>query len=222
MPIIHEPDAAAHHKIDFYERLREALYALYDPVIIGASPLNGWLHLDRNSTPLALRQTLINAISALKPLESEPRNSKSWRIYNVLHQRFVGQWSQRKVALNLALSERQLKREEKSAIKALMVSLWTTYQVDQAWQTDSPPSVNNHNLDQQSHDLSDVEVQELKATASLVKTDIAILLDGVLATLKISPVRSESPSHGFVASGIPEVVTRLLRATARIWPARSV
>lgn len=54
----------------------------------------------------------MDAISALKPLENDPRNSKSWRIYNVLHQRFVGQWSQRKVALNLALSERQLQREE--------------------------------------------------------------------------------------------------------------
>lgn len=189
------------YKINFYKRLREALYALYDPLVIANSPLNEWLHLDRNTIPLALRQSLTDAINALKPLESDPRSSKSWRTYNVLHQRFVGQWSQRKVALNLALSERQLQREEKSAIKALMVSLWTTYQVDQAWQTDSPPSVNIHDLDQQSHDLSDVEAQELKATASLAKADIAIVLDGVLATLKPALERSRMRVENYIDVG---------------------
>jgi len=207
MSIIPEPDAASHRKIDFYERLREALYALYDPAVIGDSPLNEWLHLDRNSTPLALRQTLIDAISALKPLESDPRNSKSWRIYNVLHQRFVGQWSQRKVALNLALSERQLQREEKVAIKALMIHLWTTYRVDQAWQTDHSPSDDMQDLEQKSHDLSELEAQELRATASLVEVDIAVVLDGVLATLKPALERSQMQVENRISIGMVLMLT---------------
>ena len=86
----------------------DTLYALYDPIAIADSPLNAWLQLEQNTAPLALCQVLVDAIHALKPPESDPRNSKRWRIYSVLHQRFIGQWSQRKVALNLALSERQV------------------------------------------------------------------------------------------------------------------
>lgn len=207
MPTVHELDAAARRKIDFYERLREALYALYDPTVIANSPLNAWLQLDQNGAPLALRQALMEAISALKPLESEPRNSKIWRVYNVLHQRFVGQWSQRKVALNLALSERQLQREEKSAIKALMIHLWTTYRVDQTWQIDHSPSDDMQGLEQKSHDLSELEAQELRAVANLVETDIAVVLDGVLATLKPALERSRMQVENHLDIGIYLMLT---------------
>ncbi|MCK6580962.1 MAG: response regulator [Anaerolineae bacterium] len=208
MPINHELDAASHRKIDFFERLREALYALYDPVVIGDSPLNEWLRLDQNSAPLVLRQALLDAITALKPQDSDPRNSKSWRIYNVLHQRFVGQWSQRKVALNLALSERQLQREEKAAIKALMSYLWSTYHVDQAWQGDGSLSLDDaHALEQQPHDLSEAAAQELRLAASLVETDIAVVLDGVLATLKSALERSKVQVDNHIDAGAYRLLT---------------
>jgi CheY-like chemotaxis protein len=200
-------DSETLYKINFYERLREALYALYDPVIIGDSPLNEWLRLDQNSAPLGLRQALLDAIAALKPPESDPRSSKSWRIYNVLDQRFVGQWSQRKVALNLALSERQLQREEKAAIKALMLYLWTTYQVDQGWLRETASLDDLGDVEERSHHLSEAEAQDLRAAASLVETDIALLLDGVLATLKPALARSLIQVENQIDSGKYLVVT---------------
>ncbi len=194
-------------KINFYEQLRDALYALYDPIVITDSPLNAWLQLDQKNAPLALRQALVDAINALKPPESDPRNSKSWRIYSVLHQRFIGQWSQRKVALNLALSERQLQREEKSAIKALMIYLWTTYQVDQGWQTEAASLDDLGDVEERSQKLSEAEAQDLRATASLVETDIALLLDGVLATLKPALERSLMQVENHINSETYLVVT---------------
>ncbi|MBN8638211.1 MAG: response regulator [Anaerolineae bacterium] len=194
-------------RINFYERLRDALYALYDPIVITDSPLNAWLQLDQKNAPLGLRQALMDAISALKPPESDPRSSKSWRIYSVLQQRFIGQWSQRKVALNLALSERQLQREEKAAIKALMIYLWTTYRVDQGWQTETASLDDLGDVEERSHKLSEVEAQELRALASLVETDIAVVLDGVLATLKPALERSRIQVENHVDLGMYLVLT---------------
>lgn len=202
-------DSETLHKVNFYERLREALYALYDPVVISDSPLNRWLHLDLDRAPLGLRQTLIDAIVALKPTESDPRYSKSWRIYNVLHQRFVGQWSQRKVALNLALSERQLQREEKVAIKALMNMLWAAYHVDNPLQTvDTALSEDAAiDLEVQSLDLSEAEALALRSAASLVETDIAIILDGVLTTLKAALERSKVQVESYIDAGAYRMLT---------------
>lgn len=62
-------------------------------------------------------------------------------------------------------------------------------------------------LEQKSHDLSAVEAQELRAVANLVETDIAVVLDGVLATLKPALERSQMQVENHLDIGIYLMLT---------------
>jgi CheY-like chemotaxis protein len=105
--------------------LRRALYHLYNPLELRKSPLTALLAPDEQSQPaLALQQLLTRAIEALKPANVVPSHADAWRIYQILTYRFVEQLSQKEVAGDLALSVRQLRRQEERAIKALADVLW--------------------------------------------------------------------------------------------------
>lgn len=184
-------DIDSRNKIEFYEHLREALRSLYDPAVLGESPLIGWLHLEPTDAVLQLRQVLLSAIESFRPPETVSIDSKGWRIYHILHQRFIGQWSQRKVALNLALSERQLQREETSALKALMNYLVSTYTVDPSLQAQATSHDDSAKTDTQSVDLTEVDIHDQMSIAHLVETDIAVILDGALSTLQSAMERSQ-------------------------------
>ena len=109
----------------FKRCLHEALVDLYDPAVLNASPLIEWLGLEGEANkPLALRSALTQAIEALRPFDDNPKGAKSWRIYQILSLRYTGQWTQRRVADNIGLSERQLQREEKAAFEMLADWMW--------------------------------------------------------------------------------------------------
>ena len=98
--------------------LRAALRHLYDPQELRRSPLMRAFGLERQSSPSALRQLLIDAIEALKPAASASPQSDAWRIYRTLSHRYVEQFSQEEVAGTFGLSIRQLRRLERLALRA--------------------------------------------------------------------------------------------------------
>ncbi len=110
----------------FKRRLHEALVDLYDPTVLTASPLIEWMELEGEANKAqALRSALAEAIETLKPSDDNPKVAKSWRVYQILSLRFTGQWTQRRVADNIGLSERQLQRDEKEAFNMLANWLWS-------------------------------------------------------------------------------------------------
>lgn len=114
--------------VPFLRELRRALYHLYDPAALRGSPLVGLLGLEqRGDPPSVLRRTLLETIESLRPGPHVPPQSNAWRVYHLLSQRFAEQFTQREVATDLALSIRQLRRQEQLALRVLADYLWNRY-----------------------------------------------------------------------------------------------
>jgi len=114
--------------VSFLRELRRALYHLYDPAALRGSPLVGLLGLEqRGDPPSVLRRTLLETIESLRPGPHVPPQSNAWRVYHLLSQRFTEQSTQREVATDLALSIRQLRRQEQLALRVLADYLWNRY-----------------------------------------------------------------------------------------------
>jgi hypothetical protein len=107
-------------RVWFLQHLRSTLNGLYDPAVLGHSPLARLFRLDqRRDKIFALRDALTGAIEALHPTASEPAGSRFWRTYQVLRSRYIEQMPQIEVASDLSLSLRQLQREESAAREVL-------------------------------------------------------------------------------------------------------
>lgn len=115
----------------FVDYVRSALHYLYDPVHLRNSPLGQLLGLMQEfDRAAALQQRLSAAIRNLKPEAEEPPQSRAWRIYDTLHFLYIRQLERSAVALQLGISERQLRREQRVALEQLAQALWK--QMEQA------------------------------------------------------------------------------------------
>lgn len=105
-------------------QVRHALTHLYDPDALRNNPLIGMLDLTtRENAQAALRDTLIASIEQLRPAASVPAGSRSWRIYRLLHCRYVQQMSQEQTADQIGLSVRHVRREQRVAVQTLAEAL---------------------------------------------------------------------------------------------------
>ena len=96
---------------EFLEQLHNALNYLYNADQLRRSQLAKLFGVaDRFDTSSALRKILVDAIDGLKPLSSEPDQSKAWRTYDSLYCCFIQQLNQQVVADQLCISPRQLRR----------------------------------------------------------------------------------------------------------------
>lgn len=120
----------------FHQRLRTALGSLYDPSVLGSSPLLVLLGADQYADEAAaLRFILLDAIESLRPSHNIPKSSRPSRVYEILRHRFTEQQTQSMVADIISLSIRQLQREEKSAVIILADYLWRVYHLEDETQT---------------------------------------------------------------------------------------
>jgi hypothetical protein len=109
----------------FVSFLRSALHYLFDPVHLRRSPLIRLFGLDDQfDQAAALQQLLTTSIRDLKPNDDEPPQSRAWRIYDTLNLQYVRQLERDAVATQLGISERQMRREQRTAIEALAQLLW--------------------------------------------------------------------------------------------------
>lgn len=114
---------------EFVGYLRDALNHMHDPAHLRRSPLAALFGVaNRPDGPSVLRQRLIQAICALQPDAGVPSQAHTWRQYESLYYRYVQQFSQKEVADQLGLGERQLRREQRAALEALACQLWTGLQ----------------------------------------------------------------------------------------------
>ncbi len=115
----------------FIEELSRALHHLYDPNVLLDSALMSFFGLDhRADAVIVLQRILTDAIEALQPHDSAPPGSQAWRLYYILYYRFTEQMLQREVAAELALSIRQLRRQEKMALQVLGDHLAASYDLE--------------------------------------------------------------------------------------------
>ena len=108
--------------------LRRTLNHFYDPSVLRGSVLLELFNLSSSRNPTtALRRTLTDAIQSLKPDKSVPVDSNAWRVYRILYYRYIEQFTQREVAVDLSLSVRQLRRQETRALEVLADLLRARY-----------------------------------------------------------------------------------------------
>ena len=109
----------------FVVHLRRALHYLYDPFHLRSNLLIELLGLTHEfDRAAALQQSLSTAIRNLKPKEDEPPHSRTWRVYDTLNFLYIRQLDRNAVALQLGISERQLRREQRVALEVLAQQLW--------------------------------------------------------------------------------------------------
>ena len=122
-------EQAGVHRSGFLRDLRWALQNLYDPEKLRTSPLLERFGLEPQTGPAALRRLLTRAIEALQPDATAAPQSSAWRTYKALYHRYLDQFSQLQVAMNLGLSIRQMRRQEGLALSVLADHLLTQYGV---------------------------------------------------------------------------------------------
>lgn len=115
----------------FLRDLRWALRHLYNPEKLGESPLLKVLGIDPRESPSALRRVLSRAIQALEPDASVSTDSQAWRVYYTLRHRYLDQFSQQQVAMSLGLSIRQMRRQDRLALRVLADYLLSHYVAEQ-------------------------------------------------------------------------------------------
>jgi len=103
----------------FVASLRRALHHFYDAIELRRSELLPMLGLEGPASVSVLRRTLEDAIGALKPAPRLSSQSDPWRTYWILYHRYIEQFDQQSVAVNLGLSIRQLRRQEQLALHTL-------------------------------------------------------------------------------------------------------
>jgi CheY-like chemotaxis protein len=166
---------------EFEDTVRDALYHLYDPAALRETPLLAWLGLQDTHHPAhALQTLLLKTIEGLRPAAPTPRESAAGRFYRILNHRYVEQFTQRDVAMDLALSVRQLRRCEKQAIQVLADVLWDISVVQAA----SPARTAMAEPPQQEEmaPTPDEELQRLR-TLGPEPLSLGALIAGVLTTL---------------------------------------
>ncbi|MCS6844096.1 MAG: response regulator [Caldilineales bacterium] len=166
----------------FVQEVRQALQGLYDPIELRHSPLLARFGLERAPNPgLALQETLIRAIQALKPPATVPPHTAAQRLFRILQYRYVEQSPQKEVANDLALSIRQLRRLENEAIALLADSLAQRYGLAFA---EEVGRAHGEDAEEAPSPVADRETEFdwLRRSLPIETADVEQLVQGVLPT----------------------------------------
>ncbi|HHX42412.1 MAG TPA: response regulator [Chloroflexi bacterium] len=164
----------------FVDAVQHALVNLYDPKELGESSLRRWLGLGERAGASELHRIILNAIEELKPNLEARKDAKAWRPYRAIYHRHVEQFTQREVSVALALSVRQLRREEHRALSRLAGILWERYNVAERAPAMLAEAVVASSLSQRPSSRED-ELQWLERSAPMELLDLAGLASSVLS-----------------------------------------
>jgi len=160
-----------------YNWLKQALRALYDPQRLKANPLFSLLGFQLEDSPTKLQNLLIETIHKLKPIETVSTQSQAWRVYQILIQRFVDQFSQNEVANSFGISVRQYRRLERLSIETLLEQLWLDSQPQ--LEIDSIQNENRENKEVSSDEellwLQSSQPKEILSIAEMVRKGLSML-----------------------------------------------
>lgn len=174
----------------FNKQVHRALRHLYEPVELRMSPLGELFGISsQTDLPSSLRTILLNAIRAFKPDPKVSTESNAWRSYQVLCYRFEEQSSQEEVAEQMAVSPRQVRRLEFTAIHALADYLMNKYSLvlaESEAQAELPSeetdSLTADSLTEASQVETVNEFDWLKRSYQREATDVGKLVESALKT----------------------------------------
>ena len=187
----------------FIRELRRALNYLYDPSVLRNSPLAELLGVhDRETAASALQRILTGAIQSLEPDNAVPRGSSSWRVYHVLRYRYAEQFTQAEVAIDLGMSERQLRREQRAALDVLADYLWSHYDLSPRAHLLQPRSSQANEALSESETLPsrEQELDWLEKSFPIETANVGEIIESVLTTVR--PLTQAAGVH--VESTVPD------------------
>jgi len=161
-----------------YNWLKQALRALYDPQRLKANPLFSLFGFQPEDGPTRLQNLLISTIQNLKPIGTVSTQSQVWRVYQILIQRFVDQFSQNEVANSFGISVRQYRRLERLSIETLLEQL----------QFDPQPQIETDSIQNENREYKEVSSDEellwLQSSQPKEILSIAEMVSNGLSTLE--------------------------------------
>lgn len=167
--------------LELVDHLRNALKHLYDLEYLRHSPLTRLFKVDgRFNTPLALQQVLIEAIEALQSTSNEPAHARNQELYDLLQYRYIEQFTQDEVALQLGVSKRQVRRKQNQALEVLTYRLWEKYGTEGVEQPSGVPVIAGSNQGQQPSNRTTDDLSWLGEANDNQQTALAVLFATVV------------------------------------------
>lgn len=121
------------HKDQLAQDTRDALAHLYDyGYLLNHRLLMRLASACGESHPIALRRLrslLLRAIEDLRPDAGEPTDDRRWRQYEIVYQRYVLGKGLAQLAEEMALSTRQIQREQRRGLEAIAANVATHLQL---------------------------------------------------------------------------------------------
>lgn len=198
----------------FLLHLERALKHLYDPATLRASPLVALFHADSRADPVfALRDLLIHTIESLVPPANVPKDTRAWRVYQILHRRYTEQQSQKQVAMDLGLSVRQLQREERLARQVLAARLRADYGLDE--RLDNLPSAPSETKEEAESAEPDAltrreELQQFDSTVPVEVTNLGEVIREVLEITRPLLQTHRVTAHTTITDDLPRLPLKTL------------
>lgn len=121
--------AAQARRDEFNQWVRSALNHLYDVPYLQSHPLAALVtstttQRDRSQQ---LREVLLNAIDAMRPLSPAQQGSSAWRAFRILELRYIEGLSPADTMTELAISRSQFFKEQARMVDAIVDLLWQKY-----------------------------------------------------------------------------------------------
>jgi CheY-like chemotaxis protein len=168
-------------RMDFANQIRLALLNLHDFASLQKLPITGLLSTPNGTLDQgvrSLRSEILDSIEQLNPTKNTSSRAKERRPYALLYGRYVQGMTTAELAEELAISVRQLRREQARALNAITELLWEKL----ASQLDS-------DLDDQAlttngaSEAAQTETEQLISQARMDDLVLTDLVNGVLNTL---------------------------------------
>lgn len=167
------------------DELRACLNHLYDPLFEMPPHLAVCLGLSPHPTVEDVRSALIEAIERLRPTSETPPHARAWRLYEILHLRYLDCLTQEQTAQKLAITVRHLAREQADAIELLAQTLFLDREHPPKWGQESQREVAQEELPStSSRNQVRAEVAALEAHAPAPVANVQHIAQGVIHLLR--------------------------------------
>lgn len=169
--------------------------ALENHPLAGLYPISEDFHGNRAEY---LRQIIFKAIEDLRPPDRQPAlNAPEWRPYFILYKRYVEGLSPQALSTQLALSERQLRRDHSRALQALAGRLWeqlplSTTTADQGQNEENVIGLQNFEIRPENVELNSVlhgvvatfqyylKAENIEVRLELLSSPQVVLIDRII------------------------------------------
>jgi CheY-like chemotaxis protein len=171
-------------KSDFAKQIRLTLEHLHDYAALQKLPLTTALShgQTRDQSVRQLRNEILAVIEQMKPPSNLPPRAVEWRSYMLLYGRYVQGMSTGELVEELAISVRQLRREQTKALSAVTVLMWDRLADKLALVPESTVSLSTSSAHPKP-DTIQTEAERLISESHIEDLSLPELVETVLNTL---------------------------------------